>query len=168
MTTITIRQELAQDINDIAAVVNAAFAQATHKSGQEAAIVSQLRIDNALSISLVALDGDGLIGHVAFSKVKLNDQETDWYGLGPVAVLPLWQRRGVGKKLIKTGLQMLQEQEAAGCVVLGDPAYYQPFGFASDNAMRLADVPAGFFQVMPMAGEVIEATVTYHPAFSIS
>ena len=88
-----------------------------------------------LTVSLVA-ETDGLVGHVAFSPVLIADGSAGWYGLAPVAVLPEWQRRGVGAALIRRGLAILGARGAAGCVVLGDPAYYGRFGYNHARAEK--------------------------------
>ena len=59
------------------------------------------------------------VGHAAFSPVTIGDGSADWYGLGPVAVLPGMQGRGVGAALIREGLARLRALGAAGCVVMG-------------------------------------------------
>lgn len=142
-----IRSERPCDAEAIGAVVTAAFAQALHASGTEAAIVDALRAAGALTISLVAEDEDGAVmGHVAFSPVTIDGRQIGWFGLGPVAVRPDRQRGGVGQALIRAGLDRLKAQGAQGCVVLGEPAYYGRFGFRSDPGLRYRDAPVAYFQ----------------------
>ena len=83
----TIREERPGDEQAITALVDAAFRDAPHSDGTEAAIVERLRADGDLALSLVAAEGS-LVGHVAFSPVTLSDGTARWYGLGPVAVSP--------------------------------------------------------------------------------
>lgn len=94
--TMMIRPENPGDARAIDDVIRAAFATAPHSSGTEAAIVDALRRANALSISLVAEMAGELVGYAAFSPVSINREETGWFGLGPVAVLPDRQRCGIG------------------------------------------------------------------------
>jgi putative acetyltransferase len=69
-------------------------------------IIKALRAAGALTLSLVA-DIDGrVVGHVAFSPVLMSDGTTGWYGLGPVSVLPEYQKQGIGKALINEGLTL--------------------------------------------------------------
>ena len=82
-----------------------------------------LRDHGALTISLITEDEAELVGYVAFSPVKINSEAVGCYGLGPVAVRPDRQRRGVGRALIEAGLDRLRSLNAGGSVVLGDPAY---------------------------------------------
>ena len=68
-------------------------------------------------------------------------------------MLPDWQRRGIGTALVEAGLQRLQRIDAAGCVVVGDPAYYARFGFAHDSALRYPGFRPEVFQVLLFEGE---------------
>lgn len=137
-----VRAERPGDSNAIHDVIEAAFAGATHASGTEAAIVAALRAAGVLSLSLVAEEKGKIVGHVAFSPVAVEDGAVGWFGLGPVAVRPDRQRRGIGDALIAEGLGRLKAAEAAGCVVLGDPAYYGRFGFSHDPTLSYPGAPA--------------------------
>ena len=160
-----IRPERAQDIAAIHALTREAFAHAPHRGGTEQDVVDALRAAGALSVSRVAEGADGLIGHVALSPVTLSDGSEDWYGLGPISVAPAHQGRGVGRALMQAALAALEERGAAGCVLLGDPAYYGRFGFRTDPRLRLAGVPAEYFQARLLVGEWPDAEVRYHGAF---
>jgi len=160
-----IRDELPGDRAAIRQIVEAAFAQAEHRSGTEGAIVDTLRDAHALTISLVAEDGGALLGHVAFSSVEIDGRRCHWYGLGPVSVRPDRQRQGIGTALIAEGLARLRALDARGCVVLGDPAYYGRFGFAPDRGLKLAGVPPDYFTRLVLEGGPVTGTVTYHAAF---
>jgi len=162
-----IRPERPQDIPTIHALTRDAFANAPHRDGTEQDIVDGLRAAGALSVSLVAEDGSDLVGHVALSPVTLSDGSQDWYGLGPISVAPAHQGRGVGSALMKAALAALQESDAAGCVLLGDPAYYGRFGFRADPRLRLPGVPAEYFQAVLFKGSWPDAGVSYHPAFHV-
>src|SRR5690606_38772579 len=111
------------------------------------------------TLSLVAVDGGQIVGHVALSPVTLSSGATGWYGLGPISVWPARQGQGIGAALMQAALAALQQQGAAGCVLLGDPRYYARFGFRPRPGLTLPGVlpvffPAlGFTQVMPQ-GEV--------------
>ncbi|HYG06671.1 MAG TPA: N-acetyltransferase [Stenotrophomonas sp.] len=164
-----IREETAADHDAIARVIAAAFAQAAHASGTEARIVEALRQAGALSVSRVA-DIDGRIaGHVAISPVTLDDGSSGWFGLGPVAVDPADQGRGVGSALVRAVLAELPALGARGCVVLGDPAWYARFGFAPVPTLRFEGAPAEYFQALLIGdGDAPRARVDYHPAFFIA
>lgn len=163
-----IRPETPDDADAIRELTSAAFADAPHSSGTEAAIVDALRAAGALTLSLVAEDAGSVIGHAAFSPVTTSSGAAGWFGLGPVSVRPDRQRAGIGQALVHAGLAMLRDGDAAGCVVLGDPAYYGRFGFASDPALRYGDVPPEYFQRMVFHGPPPAGTVAYHPGFGAS
>ncbi len=163
-----VRPERAGDEAAIAALITAAFATAPHRSGTEAAIVAELRRSGRLALSLVATAGAELVGHVAFSPVTISDGSAGWFGLGPLAVAPSWQLQGIGRALVAAGLERLRARQAAGCVVLGDPAYYRRFGFAPDPDLVLPGLPAGYFQAMRLGPGRAAGTVRFDPAFFTS
>lgn len=163
---IDVRTERPEDATAIGAVTTAAFAGAVHSSGTEAAIVAALRAAGALSVSLVALGNGEIVGHVAFSPVTIDGEGSGWFGLGPVSVRPDRQRAGIGRALIEEGLARLSAGGAAGCVVLGDPAYYARFGFVADPALRYADAPPAYFQRLVFSGPPPAGRVTYHVGFA--
>ncbi|WP_432731222.1 GNAT family N-acetyltransferase [Variovorax sp. W6] len=163
---IKIRNEAASDATAIEAVTVAAFLEAEHSSHTEQFIVTALRRAGQLSVSLVAEDASGLVvGHVAISPVRISDGSADWYGLGPVSVTPGHQGQGIGTQLVNKALTALRELGAAGCVVLGDPAYYGRFGFAATPGLIYPGVPPQYFQALLLAGAMPSGTVSYHAAF---
>ena len=91
----TIRSETDADVDAISEVTTAAFETLEISNHTEHLIIKTLRAANALAVSLVAERNDGVIGHIAFSPVTISDGTPGWYGLGPVSVLPAYQRRGV-------------------------------------------------------------------------
>jgi putative acetyltransferase len=162
---VKIRPERANDERATSALITRAFAGAAHASGEEAAIVDRLRRDGDLAAAFVAVDGESIVGLVAFSPVLIDGAECSWFGLGPVGVAPERQRAGVGRALIEHGLAHLTAQGAQGCVVLGDPAYYCRFGFGPDRALVYPAAPAEYFQRIVFGGEAHRGIVSYAPAF---
>ncbi|WP_288900343.1 N-acetyltransferase [uncultured Sneathiella sp.] len=162
---ITIANETTQDFAGIRQIIEIAFKQAEHSSGTEAEIVEELRNAEALAVSLVAKSGQEIVGHAAFSPVMIDGKDAEWYGLGPVAVRPDWQRKGIGSKLIRKGLGHLSDLGGKGCVVLGDPSYYHRFGFETDAGLKLEGVPPEFFMRLVLLGPEPKGLVTYHKAF---
>jgi len=164
---IRIRKETSADVPAIDAVTISAFLNAPHTSHTEQFIVGALRKAGSLSVSLVA-DVDGsVVGHVAVSSVSISDGESGWFGLGPVSVVPEYQRRGVGSRLVREALRILRGRGAAGCVVLGDPEYYSRFGFEVDPNLILPDVPPRYFQAISLDSSRPRGTVSYHEAFNV-
>jgi len=125
------------------------------------------RASDALTISLVAIESDVLVGHVAFSPVTIDGTDVSWFGLGPVSVDPDNQGVGIGSALIRAGLEQLRGQGAAGCVVLGDPAYYSRFGFERDDELRYERAPPEYFMRMSLIPcRRPTGRVDYSPAFT--
>lgn len=163
-----IRSEISGDAAAIRQVIALAFAEVVHSSKTEGAIVDALRTHDALSISLVAETVDDnavIIGHIAFSPVKINGADRGWYGMGPLSVHPDYQGKGIGRALIKQGINELKAMGAKGCVVLGDPAYYAGSGFRADPKLKLEGVPPEYIQCLPFGAETPEGIVTYHASF---
>lgn len=162
---IIIREEQPKDIQYIDDITVAAFLDAQHSDHTEQFIVKSLRESGALTISLVAEDDGAVIGHVALSPVTISDGAENWYGLGPISVLPDRQGKGIGSMLMKAAIQALQEINAGGCVLLGDANYYQRFGFKPYEGLVLSDVPPEYFHAMVLQGDLPQGDVTYHEAF---
>ena len=136
-----IRPEMPKDISAIEQVTLAAFNGKSYSALTEHLIVNELRKSKALFISLVAEVDNRVVGHVAFSAVTIDVENKGWYGLGPVSVLPEFQGQGIGSKLIKTGLSLIREKGAQGCVLQGSPEYYQRFGFKTYPGLIYAGAP---------------------------
>ena len=163
---IVIRSETKADADAITSVTIAAFRTLEISQHTEQFIVKALRAAGTLAVSLVAeLDGQ-VIGHVAFSPVSLSDGTPDWYGLGPVSVLPAHQRQGIGKALIREGLERLQKMGARGCCLVGHPDYYVKFGFRNPDQLSHPGVPPEYFLALSFDGHWPQGTVTFHEAFA--
>ena len=127
-----LRLEGPADVGDIRRVHERAFAP----SGAEANLVDALRAsaDHIPELCLVALADDTIIGHIAFSRARL-DSGHAVLALAPMGVLPEHQRRGAGSALIAEGLRRAAETDFPLVVVLGHPAYYPRFGFEPADAL---------------------------------
>lgn len=161
-----IRQELPSDVAAIHSVTVAAFLNAPHTAHTEQFIVAALRNAGASSISLVAERAGEVVGHVAVSPVSISDGSAGWYGLGPISVKPELQRKGIGSLLMQAALGLLRERGAAGCVLVGDPAYYSRFGFRPESSLMLPHVPPEYFQALPFGPSLPRGVVTFHEAFN--
>lgn len=170
--TIQIRRETSTDIAAIETVTIAAFANAPHTSHTEQFIVRALRAANALTLSLVAEEQGQVVGHVALSPVTITDthghKTASWHGLGPISVLPARQGQGIGARLMKQALAELRARHAAGCVLLGDPAYYARFGFQAHAGLELPGVPPAYFMALALHGPVPQGIVQYSNAFNVA
>ncbi|KAG0034841.1 hypothetical protein BGZ82_005586 [Podila clonocystis] len=164
-TNITIRNEQQADIDIITHLTEVAFKTQAHSSTTEQFIVNALRRADQLTISLVAVVGDAIVGHVAISPVTISSGATGWYGLGPISVSPEHQGRGIGSKLVKASLAELRHLGGLGCVLLGNPAYYGRFGFKTEPNLVLSGVPPEYFQTLSFGRQLPSGTVRYHEAF---
>jgi putative acetyltransferase len=164
--SVNIRQERPADLRRIETVIVAAFSNAPHTSHTEQHIVDALRRTGSLEISLVAEVEGAVIGHVALSPVVIADGAAGWFGLGPIAVLPECQRRGVGSQLMREALRTLRDRAASGCVVLGEPEYYGRFGFRALPDLSLPGVPREYFLALSFDSARPSGIVTYHEAFA--
>jgi putative acetyltransferase len=163
---IAIRNESGADAGAIAEVTVAAFKTLEISHHTEQFIVAALRAAGALTLSLVAeLDGR-VIGHIAFSPLAIADGTRDWYGLGPVSVLPEHQRQGIGKALIREGLSRLRALGARGCCLVGHPDYYRQFGFENAPGLVLEGVPPDVFFALSFDGRLPHGNVAFHGAFA--
>ena len=104
----------------------------------EACLVDALRASRRLVISLVAEEEGEIVGHLALSPVSAGDTPGG-LGLAPLAVASGWRRRGVGGALVRAGLDASRHAGSAFVVVLGEPAYYERFGFTAASGWGLLD-----------------------------
>ena len=161
-----IRDEKPSDIEIITEVTIAAFADCPYGNHTEQFIIHALRNAAALTVSLVAEIDGTVVGHIAFSPVTISGQNCNWYGMGPVSVRPDYQRQGIGKSLIEEGLKRLKISGAKGCVLVGDPAYYERFGFRNLPEMILEGVPPKNFLALSFTENSPQGTVVFHEAFN--
>ena len=162
---IDIAGETAADVSAVRAVTISAFLHARHTSHTEQFIVDALRKAGQLTVSLVAKTGSSIVGHVAVSPASISDGAAGWYGLGPISVEPEYQRRGIGSRLMREALRVLRVRGACGCVLLGEPRYYNRFGFQVDSNLTLPGVPLEYFQALSFGTSHPRGVVSYHAAF---
>lgn len=165
-----IRAEKPEDVNAIHQVNREAFGREN-----EAVLVDQLR-GSAATVSLVAVQSEQIVGHLFFSPVTVSGQGSSdlvILGLAPVAVLPNYQRQGIGSLLIQRGLEVCNQFGCDAVVVLGDRQYYSRFGFvaASTQGLRCEyDVPDEAFMVLELNSGALQncsGTVQYRPEFKM-
>lgn len=163
-----IRKERESEIAEIETLIVEAFSNIEHSNRTEHIIVNKLRKAGALTISMVAEYQRKVIGHVAVSPVTISNGTNNWFGLGPISVLPEQQGNGVGTVLMKHALDELKNNGAAGCVLLGDPNFYSRFGFKNEPNLILPDVPQEYFQANAFGKQMPNGEVSYHSAFQLS
>jgi len=164
-----IRTETPLDEEIITQITKAAFAGKSYSAGTEHFIVKQLRKASALTLSLIAQSDAHIVGHAGFSVVTIDGADLGWYGLGPISVLPAYQRRGIGSALIDAGLADLRAIGAQSCVVAGDFRYYRRFGFETYPHLIYDGAPAPeYFMALPFYDKVPKGQVEYHKAFYVA
>jgi putative acetyltransferase len=128
-----IRPEKSKDIEQVREILRAAF-----PTDAESKLVDALRVNGKAIISLVAASNNHRLGHILFSPVSTTPpSEAKGIGLAPVAVRPQVQAQGIGSELIREGLGLCKELGYDYCVVLGNPKYYQRFGFEKASSFGL-------------------------------
>jgi putative acetyltransferase len=167
---LVLRPETPDDIPGLQAVEEAAFARRT-----EAALVDMARQRGRSALSLVALQEDRLIGHVLFTPMTLEPPcpGLQGLGLGPIAVLPEYQKTGVVSRLMQAGLEHVRRLGVGFVVLLGDPAYYSRFGFTPARSFGLSsDYGDGDeFQALELRPDALRGVaghVKYIPEFAES
>jgi putative acetyltransferase len=163
---VLIRSENSADVAAIERVTIAAFKGRWYSDQTEHMVIDRLREAEAMSVSLVAEVDEKVVGHVAFSVVTIDGEDKGWYGLGPVSVSPEVQKLGIGSKLIREGLSQIKEKGARGCVLEGDPNYYQRFGFKNHPDLIYKGTPdQKYFMALPFYEDVPKGQVEFHKAF---
>jgi putative acetyltransferase len=164
-----LREESEADRTAVRAVNLAAFGQS-----EEADLVERLNAEVFPRLSLVAMEEGGLVGHLLFTPVTLEDDEAPLTGMGlaPMAVDPPHQGRGIGSALVREGLQRLRQSGCPYVAVLGHPGYYPRFGFepASHYGIQCQweGVPDEVFMLLPLNPTALRSrkgVVRYHPLF---
>ncbi len=160
-----IRSEKPSDIETIAEVTKVAFEDHSFRHQTEHFIIRDLRNAVALTISLVAEVDGQVVGHIAFSPITISDGTTNWYGLGPVSVLPDYQGRRIGTALVNKGLTLLNSMGSKGCALVGLPTYYYRFGFTHHPQLIHEGIPQEVFVAKSLVERVPSGTVEFHQAF---
>jgi putative acetyltransferase len=163
---VLIRSETSADVSVIAEVTVAAFKTLAISNHTEQFIIAALRAAKALTVSLVAEVDGRVVGHIAFSPVTISDGCPNWYGLGPVSVLPECQRKGIGSALIQEGISHLKDLGAQGCCLVGHPEYYRRFGFQNIPELVHEGVPEEVFFALSLDGHIPQGIVKFHVGFT--
>ncbi|MBN2577629.1 MAG: N-acetyltransferase [Pirellulales bacterium] len=162
-----IRPERADDYDAIRGILIAAFTDHQYSHQTEHLIVEVLRTDGALTVGLVAEVEGKVVGHIAFSTIKIDGKECQWFALGPIGVAPELQRKGIGKRLVEEGLEAIRDLGARGCFLVGEPEFYGRFGFRSLPVLTMEGIPQQNCLALPLVGEVPEGRVMHHKAFFV-
>lgn len=168
-----IRQEELKDYEIIYSVVKEAFEKAEHTDGNEQDLVNSLRKGEAYipELSLVAEIDGKIVGHIMFTKVKINTNTA--LALAPLSVLPQYQKQGIGKVLIKEGHRIAKELGYEYSIVLGSEKYYPKIGYVTADIFGIIasfDIPKENFMIYKLKKEAanINGIVEYAKEFGIN
>jgi putative acetyltransferase len=162
----TIRRECPADFPSILEVNRQAF-----QADEEGRLVDCLRDGGFARLSLVAILDDQVVGHILFSdlRIETNRGTIQALSLAPLAIMPAYQRRGIGSMLVREGLRTAEHSGDRIVVVLGNPAFYERFGFSAQHAAGLKSRYAGphymALALQPGALDGVEGDVRYPPPF---
>jgi putative acetyltransferase len=163
-----VRAEEAGDREAVYALNAASFEDET-----EAKLVDALREQADPVISLVAIAGDQVVGHILFSPVTHSaNPAIRLMGLAPMAVAPGHQRNGTGSALVRAGLEQCRLLGCDAVVVLGHADYYPRFGFEPSTRFGIRseyEVPDEVFMAIELTSGALRdapGVVRYHPAFA--
>ena len=164
-----IRPEAVEDQEAVRYVNEQAFGRAG-----EANLVESLHAAHKIILSLVAVQDGEIVGHILFCPVvvEAKPERYDAVSLGPMAVLPQFQRQGIGSALVRSGLEALRQSHHQVIIVLGHPEFYSRFGFSPAGSFGVGcqfDVPDEAFmlaELSPDAGTGKSGIVIYPPEFT--
>ncbi|MBT3362642.1 MAG: N-acetyltransferase [Chloroflexi bacterium] len=166
---IRIRSENPSDITAIRYVNEQAF-----ETNAEAVLVDRLRDKGVVTLSLVALEGDSIVGHILFTPVTIEADHAKYEAitLAPIAVMPARQRKGIGAGLIKYAFEQCRRLGHNVVVLIGHPEYYPRFGFVPAKPKGLTsefEVPDEAWMVVELidnALDGISGEVRFQPEFA--
>ena len=163
-----IRSETQDDIAAIRHINLEAFG-----GTDEADLIERLRSRQAFTLSLIAVQADKIVGHILFSPVAVESEHSSFQAitLAPMAVLPAYQRKGIGSQLVRCGLEECRRLGHEIVVIVGHPDYYPRFGFIPGKTKGIGcefEVPDEAWMVMELRGGALagrSGTVKFQPEF---
>lgn len=172
---INVRIEVEKDYAICEQVIDKAFEKEVHSDHREKHLVSSLRKSDAFipEISLVAEKDNKIVGHIMYTKllIKDNNKEEISIALAPLSVLPEFQRKGVGSKLVKESLKIAKNLGYKSVIVLGHVDFYHKFGFLPASKWNIkcpCEVLDEYFMALELekgALDNISGTVIYAKEF---
>ena len=168
---VTIRPERSSDYKKIFVINKKAF-----KGEVEARLVENLRHTKGFipKLSLVAVKDGKVVGHILFSIIHINtgSKFVPILALAPMAVIPEFQRRGIGSRMVREGLRNCEELGYKTVVLVGLPDYYPRFGFVKASGKGLSlpfeapDEAFMVYEILPNTLNGISGVIVYPPEFA--
>ncbi len=157
-----IRPAREEDQDDVLTIVGAAF----HRQ-DEAVLVAHLRDDDDIVLEFVAEMAESTVGHVAASPMTVADNTTDFLGVAPLSIKPEWQSHGIGTGLMQFLIEAAKDAGYKALFLLGDPEYYQRFGFTRSHLENEYEATDSFMHLELEAGALagVSGLAQYAPAF---
>lgn len=160
-----IRPEHADDYAAIYDGTKRAFAPTLFAGGDEQEWIGRFRGAGVLALSLLAEMDGRVVGQITLTPAFAADGSPGWFALGPIAVAPEFPSKKIGSEMMGAVIVWLREQDAAGCVLVGNPAYYSRFGFKRYPALAPEREPAEYYQILPLRVKEPSVVVGFHPLF---
>lgn len=173
---LVVRPEHKSEVPIIREVIQEAFDPMPFSTGKEWQLVENIRQSEGYipGLALVAVCDGTIVGHSLISLAEIEDKKKE-HGvlvLGPVSVLPAFQRQGIGQELIRIGIAAAKRLPLGAMIVVGDPAYYSQFGFQLAVPLGI-HLPFGFdeeeylqvMEIQPGSLKRIKGVVKYPPTF---
>ncbi|MHC4212539.1 MAG: GNAT family N-acetyltransferase [Planctomycetota bacterium] len=163
------REEKPEDVAQIRRLNDLAFGETG-----EGELVDKLRQREAITLSMVAEDKGKILGHILFTNVAIRNNEAEFtaLGIGPMAVLPQYQRKGIGSGLMEAAIEKCRELGHEIVVVLGHPEFYPRFGFVTSAPLGIRcqfDAPEEAFMVLELCENALRGrcgVVSYRDEFN--
>lgn len=139
---------------------------------EEADIIEALRAEGAVLLSLVAELDRHIVGHILFSRMAIDtsNESIAAVALAPMAVLPAWQRHGIGGRLVTTGLETLRAMGERIVIVVGHASYYPRFGFKALASALESSFAPDVFMALELSADALDGIrgrVRYPAAFGL-
>ncbi len=168
LQVVIIRREIPEDIDSIRYVNEQAFEQK-----EETELIDKLRNRDVVTLSLVAVQDEQIVGHILFSPVTVESDCSSFeaISLAPMAVLPEYQCQGIGSQLVQVGLKECYQLGHEVVVVLGHPDYYPRFGFVLGRTKGIGcefEVPDEAWMILELREGALagrKGSVKFQPEF---
>lgn len=172
-----IRSIRRKDYKEVEQVIRQSFSSSEHGYGNEAELVEKIRTEHSYveGLEVVATEGARIIGYGLLSEVEIINAKESFTGLvlAPLAVLPSWQGKKVGEKLLKELEKRAVQQEFPYISILGHPQYYSRFGYVPAEKYKVTtpfEVPAEAFMIRPLQADALKnvlGCIKYAQAFGV-